>query len=80
MYGMICLFLLFLCIYFLCYIDLDHTADIQLHSWGETLCQAFENMIPCMFNYVTDLSLVDVDSKQTIQLVVKGEVATNKLH
>ena len=34
---------------------LDHTADVQLHSWGETLEEAFENLAMCMFNYMTPL-------------------------
>lgn len=37
---------------------LDHTADVQCHSWGPTLEAAFESMAPCMFNYMTDLALV----------------------
>ena len=32
---------------------LDHTADVQLHSWGASLDEAFQNIIPCMFNYMT---------------------------
>lgn len=51
---------------------LDHTADVQCHSWGSTLVEAFENMAPCMFNYMTDLSTVDIDEGQTITLTVKG--------
>lgn len=42
---------------------LDHTADVQCHSWGATLEAAFENMAPCMFNYMTDLALVKEDEK-----------------
>ncbi len=35
---------------------LDHTADVQLHSWGDTLEESFENLALCMFNYMTPLS------------------------
>ena len=42
-------------------IDLDHPADVQLHAWGTSLQHAFENIIPCMFNYMTDLSKVAID-------------------
>lgn len=34
---------------------LDHTADVQLHSWGDTLEESFENLALCMFNYMTPL-------------------------
>ena len=44
---------------------LDHTADVQCHSWGATLEAAFENMAPCMFNYMTDLALVKEDEDGT---------------
>jgi hypothetical protein len=62
----LCLFCIFLLV------DLDHTADIQLHAWGENLRHAMENIVPCMFNYITDLSLVDIDEHQNVELIVKG--------
>jgi SHS2 domain-containing protein len=37
---------------------LDHTADIQLHSWGPTLREAFELNAVAMFNYITELDHV----------------------
>ncbi len=54
---------------------LDHTADVQCHAWGSSLEHAFENIIPCMFNYMTDLALVKEDSVATIEkevIEVKG--------
>jgi SHS2 domain-containing protein len=51
---------------------LDHTADVQCHTWGATLKDAFQVMIPCMFNYMTDLSRVDIDPKATIELEVEA--------
>ena len=53
-------------------LDLDHTADVQLHAWGGTLIQAFENIVPCMFNYATDLSKVEIDPEETIEFTVSG--------
>eukprot|EP01041_Mallomonas_annulata_P001298 gene1298-2511_t len=52
-------------------VDLDHTADVQCHAWGDSLQSAFEHIIPCMFNYATDLSAVDIDPDETINITVK---------
>jgi len=34
---------------------LDHTADIQIHSWGNSLSEALENATLAMFGYMTKL-------------------------
>mmetsp|Transcript_4679 Transcript_4679/g.7965 ORF Transcript_4679/g.7965 Transcript_4679/m.7965 type:complete len:251 (+) Transcript_4679:71-823(+) len=39
---------------------LDHTADIQLHSWGENVQEAFEGAALAMFNYMTPLNGVQI--------------------
>ena len=52
--------------------DLDHTADVQLHAWGSNLKHAFENIAPCMFNYMTDLSIVEVKTDKTLDITVTG--------
>ena len=57
--------------------DLDHTADVQCHCWGKTLTEAFANMAPCMFNYMTDLSTVVIDPTKTIKFTVKGTPCIN---
>ena len=46
---------------------LDHTADIQLHSWGESFPQALEALVMAMFGYQTKLSLVDVNEDESAQ-------------
>jgi len=38
---------------------LDHTADVQIHSWADTMQRAFELNAEGMFGYMTDLSLVE---------------------
>eukprot|EP01083_Nonionella_stella_P311135 1108277_1 len=38
---------------------LDHTADIQFHSWGTTITEAFEQVGIAMFGYMTELDTVD---------------------
>ena len=51
---------------------LDHTADIQLHSWGDSLEEAMEQVVIAMFSYVTDLTRVDIDPARTDSFVVEG--------
>ena len=60
---------------------LDHTADVQCHAWGNSLEHAFENMAPCMFNYMTDLALVKEDPTSSAEEVieVKGHDMNNLL-
>lgn len=52
---------------------LDHTADVQLHAWGESMEKAFENIIPCMFNYMTDLSTVAINPDNFVEFTVSGD-------
>jgi SHS2 domain-containing protein len=44
---------------------LDHTADIQLHSWGDTLEEALEQLVVAMFGYKTQLNLVQVNAEDS---------------
>jgi len=38
---------------------LDHTADVQIHAWGDNLAEAFEQCAMGMFGYITDIERVD---------------------
>eukprot|EP01135_Chromosphaera_perkinsii_P001442 Nk52_evm1s170 gene=Nk52_evmTU1s170 len=53
---------------------LDHTADVQFHSWGDSLEEAFIQIIYAMFDYITDLETVEVDANdpQMIEFEVEG--------
>ena len=51
---------------------LDHTADVQIHSWGATLTEAFEQQVVGMMGLVTDLSTVNVDPSLEREVVVEG--------
>ncbi|XP_052866643.1 protein archease-like [Anopheles cruzii] len=39
---------------------LDHTADVQLHAWGDNLKEAFEQCGMAMFGYMTELPTVEI--------------------
>lgn len=39
---------------------LDHTADVQIHAWGENLEEAFQNAAIAMTAYITDINMIQV--------------------
>eukprot|EP00116_Pleurobrachia_bachei_P008908 sb/3469170/ len=49
----------------------DHTADIQVHSWGSDLREAFEECCIGMFGIMTDLS--KVEATDTFELEARGD-------
>eukprot|EP01032_Pedospumella_encystans_P014201 gene14201-16326_t len=51
---------------------LDHTADVQCHAWGATMKEAFQNMAPCMMNYMTDLTLVNIDPGEPTDITIEA--------
>jgi SHS2 domain-containing protein len=51
---------------------LDHTADIQIHSWGESFAQAAEQAVVGMFNYISDTSSVEVDASWNREVCAAG--------
>lgn len=50
---------------------LDHTADVQLHAWGDDLKEAFEQVATAMFGYMTELSSVDI--VRTVEVTAEGD-------
>ncbi|KAL0221707.1 hypothetical protein RCL1_001561 [Eukaryota sp. TZLM3-RCL] len=58
---------------------LDHPADIQFHSWGPTVEQAFEQICLAMMNYSVDLASVDIDPSCDQEFEVDGVDSENLL-
>jgi len=64
LYGnCVCLLYVFLHII----IDLDHPADVQIHSWGKSLKEAFEQAAVGMFGIMTEIETVDPIQEETVE-------------
>ncbi|XP_054271679.1 protein archease-like [Macrosteles quadrilineatus] len=46
---------------------LDHTADVQIHAWGDSLPEAFEQCANAMFGYMTEIEYVEMVDTQDIE-------------
>jgi SHS2 domain-containing protein len=47
---------------------LDHTADVQIHAWGNDMIEAFENAAVAMTAYITDINSIEISKKEAIQV------------
>eukprot|EP00794_Sanderia_malayensis_P005346 gene5346-6016_t len=46
---------------------LDHTSDIQIHSWGTSLKEAFEMAGIALFGYITDINTVEILDEEEVK-------------
>lgn len=49
---------------------LDHTADIQIHSWGANMEEAFGSCIVAMFAYMVEID--EIDNELEMEFVAEG--------
>ena len=59
---------------------LDHTADVQLHSWGGDLPSALEQLAVAMFGYMTRLTSIAVDERTSDEVASHVVARGHDLH
>jgi SHS2 domain-containing protein len=58
---------------------LDHTADIQLHGWGDSLERALEQVGIAMIGYMTSLGRVEINKQQSDEHATDIEIKGHDL-
>lgn len=53
---------------------LDHTADIQIHSWGNSLEESFEQAAMGMFAYMTEIDGIENRDMKQIDIRAEGDL------
>ena len=56
----------------------DHTADIQIHAWGETVEECFAWAAVGMFNYMTPLARLETSAAEAPEDTSGGRVPGNR--
>ena len=59
---------------------LDHTADVQLHSWGDDLPSALEQLAVAMFGYMTRLPSIAIDDRTSEEVASHVVARGHDLH
>lgn len=59
---------------------LDHTADVQLHSWGDNLPSALEQLALAMFGYMTRLPSIAFDERSSDEVASHVVARGHDLH
>jgi SHS2 domain-containing protein len=50
-----------------------YQADVQLHAWGDTLKESFENVAMAMFAYMTEIDKVEMLIEQEIEITLEPD-------